>query len=595
MDSKTKVDLVLNPLDYGGVVLKKGKFKLQFDEMLEYFLAIPNDDILYGFRKRAGLPHPGNEPGGWYCNDQSFNPYEWDEIFNVFGQWLSLFGRAYKVTGDQRLIEKARYLLGEWGKAIEEDGYFFYSWDCNAYHYSFEKIESGLVDLYVYGGLQEAADYLKKVTEWAEKNLHRFRNPSLAHRDVFTGGEESIKFVDNEWYTLSEGLYRAYLATGDERYRDFAQIWHYDYYWDGLRADNPDVMTRVHGYSHVNTLGGAAMAYRVSGDKKYLDTLTHGYDLIKKYQWMASGGYAFDEHMADPGGSNYKDVESIGKSFEVPCGTWAIFKAVRHLISLTGEARYGEWAETALYNAIGGALPMKDDSQRRGKTFYYADYRLGGGRKVYYECSFPCCSGTYPQAVTEYHNMIYYLGERGVYITQYIPSILDTCWNQQQIRLEISGNYPETDAFQILVHSAGDYQISLRAPSWIVPGEATVSVNGQPLTDIEIAPNEWIKLSRQWSESDMIEVRFPMHLRSAGISEGHPERAALMYGPVMLAAEGRHSTLQENPEDLKEMEESKEGLTFRSQTKEGTPLCFRPYWTYGERKWYSVYLDFTKE
>ncbi len=38
-----------------------------------------------------------------------------------------------------------------------------------------------------------------------------------------------------------------------------------------------------------------------------------------------------------------------------------------------------------------------------------------------------------------------------------------------------------------------------------------------------------------------------------------------------------------------------EGLTFRSQTKEGTPLCFRPYWTYGEREWYSVYLDFTKE
>ena len=37
MDSKTKVDLVLNPLDYGGVVLKKGKFKLPFDERLEYF------------------------------------------------------------------------------------------------------------------------------------------------------------------------------------------------------------------------------------------------------------------------------------------------------------------------------------------------------------------------------------------------------------------------------------------------------------------------------------------------------------------------------------------------------------------------------
>ena len=594
MDSKTKIGMVLQPMDYGGVILKDGRFKAQFDEMIAYFLAIPNDDILYGFRKRAGLPHPGEEPGGWYCNDQSFNIYEWDEIFNVFGQWLSLFGRAYKITGDERLIEKARYLLDEWGKTIEEDGYFFYSKDCNGYHYSYEKIESGLVDLYVYGGIQEAADYLEKITGWAEKNLHRFRNPALAHRDVFTGGDESIKFVDNEWYTLSEGLYRAYLATGDQRYRDFAQIWHYDYYWDGLREDNPDVMTRVHGYSHVNTLGGAAMAYRVTGEKKYLDTLTHGYDLIKEYQWLASGGYAFDEHMATPEGSNYEDVESIGKSFEVPCGSWAIFKLVRHLISLTGEARYGEWAETALYNAIGGALPMKDDSQRRGKTFYYADYRLGGGRKVYYECSFPCCSGTYPQAVAEYHNMIYYLGEDGVYITQFVPSVLDAKCRQQKIRLEIAGNYPESDTFQVLVQSAGDYQISLRAPGWAIPEEASVAVNGESLGDAGIQPNQWITIRRQWSENDVIEVRFPMHLRSMGISKGHPERAALLYGPVMLAAEGRHFTIQENPDDLREMEKTKNGLTFCSQTKDGEPLCFRPYWSYGEGEWYSLYLDFTK-
>lgn len=594
MDSKTKIDLVLKPVDYSGVILNDSRFKTQFDEMIEYFLAIPNDDILYGFRKRAGLPHPGEEPGGWYSNDQSFNIYEWDEIFNVFGQWLSLFGRAYKITGDERLIEKSRYLLEEWGKTIEEDGYFFYSGDCNGYHYSYEKIESGLVDLYVYGGVQEAADYLEKITGWAEKNLHRFRNPALAQRDVFTGGDASVKFVDNEWYTLSEGLYRAYLATGDQRYRDFAQVWHYDYYWDGLRQDNPNVMTRVHGYSHVNTLGGAAMAYRVTGEKKYLDTLTHGYDLIKEYQWLASGGYAFDEHMATPEGSNYEDVESIGKSFEVPCGSWAIFKLVRHLISLTGEARYGEWAETALYNAIGAALPMKDDSQRRGKTFYYADYRLGGGRKVYYECSFPCCSGTYPQAVAEYHNMIYYIGEDGVYITQFIPSVLEAQCGQQQIRLEIAGNYPESDIFQVLVQSAGDYQISLRAPSWIVPEEVSVTVNGQPLEGAEIQPNQWISIRRQWSENDVVEVRFPMHLRSMGISKGHSERAALLYGPVMLAAEGRHFTLGENPEDLSQMEKTKDGLTFCSQTKEGEPLRFRPYWSYGEREWYSLYLDFTK-
>ena len=55
----------------------------------------------------------------------------------------------------------------------------------------------------------------------------------------------------------------------------------------------------------------------------------------------------------------------------------------------------------------------------------------------------------------------------------------------------------------------------------------------------------------------MIEVRSPMHLRAQVSARGILNRATLMYGPVMLAAEGRHSTLQENPEDLKEMEESK--------------------------------------
>ena len=28
-----------------------------------------------------------------------------------------------------------------------------------------------------------------------------------------------------EWYTLTENLYRAYLVTGNQRYRDFGAVW----------------------------------------------------------------------------------------------------------------------------------------------------------------------------------------------------------------------------------------------------------------------------------------------------------------------------------------------------------------------------------
>ena len=80
-----------------------------------------------------------------------------------------------------------------------------------------------------------------------------------------------------------------------------------------------------------------------------------------------------------------------------------------------------------------------------------------------------------------------------------------------------------------------------------------------------------------------------MHLWTSGITRGHGERAALMYGPVMLAAEGRHTEINEDCNDLKDMEATKSGLTFRSGD-----LIFRPYWTFGEREWYSLYLDYRK-
>ena len=588
--SREKVKLKLNPIDYSAVELTESCFKEQYEGMLEYYLALPNDDILMGFRRRAGLPTPGKNLGGWYENDGSFNVYEWDEIFNPFGQWLSLFGRAFAISGDQRIYEKAAALLEEWGKTIESDGYFFYSWDCNAYHYSYEKIQGGLTDLYIYANMDKAKELCDKITDWAEKNLHRTRYPASELRDNFTGGDPKLKLIDNEWYTLSENLYRMYVASGDERYKNFAKVWHYDYYWDALRYGNPELMNRVHGYSHVNTLGGAAYAYRVYGNEAYLQTLTRGYEILKKYQLMASGGYAFDEHMATPEGSNYEDVENIGKSFEVPCGSWAAFKMVRHLISLTGEARYGDWAETILYNSIGAALQVRDDNHRRGKLFYYADYRIGGGRKVYYEHSYPCCAGTYPQALAEYYNLIYYVDSKTIYLTQYFPSKVKTEVGGKMVELEVFGNYPEDDTFEVRVGYDGTLPVALRVPSWVLDG-AKISVNGEQQS-VEIVPDEWVVLERNWSAGDVIKVTFPMGLRTYPISLKHPERAALMYGPVLLASEGRHWTVCGDIAQPDSIANKTGKLEFKAKNVDGNELLFRPLWTYEEKEWYTVYHDF---
>ena len=103
--------------------------------------------------------------------------------------------------------------------------------------------------------------------------------------------------TSTEWYTLSENLYRAYLATGDTVYRDFAEVWEYHEYWDiyarkaDLFAPRPSGQRNddYHAYSHVNTLGGAGAAYLVKGDPRYLDILVNAYDSLQANQVFATG------------------------------------------------------------------------------------------------------------------------------------------------------------------------------------------------------------------------------------------------------------------------------------------------------------------
>jgi hypothetical protein len=204
----------IETFDYRGARLDDGHPLLMLDEVKEYYLRIPTDDLLKGFRQRAGHPAPGHDLGGWYTSD----------TFHVFGQIVSGLARLYAASGDPACRDKVNALVAEWTKCIAADGYFYALPKPNAPHYIYDKIVGGLVDAYLYCDNREAMKSLSRITEWAEQHLERSRR---------------VGDTSTEWYTLSENLYRAYLATGDPRYRDFAAVWEYSEYWNtyARRAD----------------------------------------------------------------------------------------------------------------------------------------------------------------------------------------------------------------------------------------------------------------------------------------------------------------------------------------------------------------------
>src|SRR5262245_20159963 len=63
--TRAAVTPVLETFDFAGVTLDGGPLRRQLDEVREYYLRIPNDDLLRPFRVRAGRPAPGAVIGGW--------------------------------------------------------------------------------------------------------------------------------------------------------------------------------------------------------------------------------------------------------------------------------------------------------------------------------------------------------------------------------------------------------------------------------------------------------------------------------------------------------------------------------------------------
>src|SRR5204863_755360 len=113
------------------VTLGPSRWKRQVDGARAFYLAVPDQDILHGFRAAAGLPAPGKPLGGWCGKDSNI----------VFGQWLSGMARMSHATGDKALRDKGLGLFTEWAKTIKPDG------DCRIDHYAFDKMVCGLVDL----------------------------------------------------------------------------------------------------------------------------------------------------------------------------------------------------------------------------------------------------------------------------------------------------------------------------------------------------------------------------------------------------------------------------------------------------------------
>jgi DUF1680 family protein len=569
----------LREFRYDEVDFSPGLHQSQLEQTHSVLMSLDEDGLLRPFRMAAQQAAPGLDLGGWYSAPRFLG--------ETFGQWISALSRYFAATRDEASRAKVERLIGLYSKTLEPSGRIF-QLNGNPIYFH-DKLTQGLSDAALFANSAVARDTLAKLMDCS--------GPVLDKKNSWLAAAASQSSSEN--YNFAETYFTAWQRSGDERFFEWARGDLGDGFCDRL-SQGENILGGRHAYSHMNGLCGAAKAYLVLEEEKYLRAAVNGLSFAEQ-QSFATGAYGPGESFVPKKPDfRYPDrppIPNPGESllhehhhFETGCGSYAHFKLTRYLLRITKDARYGDSMERVMYNCALGALPLN----RFGKAFYQSNYHHHARKEYFdgydgqYEDEWPCCSGTLTQLATDYRISTYLHDEHGIFVNLYIPSTLR--WKREDVSVAIkqSGQYPLNDAIVFDVDASRPlrFAMRLRVPQWT--REPVIRVNGKKLSHSTKAG--FASIDREWRRGDRVELHLPRTLELKPVDDQHPDMVALTYGPIVLFAI-TDDTPKVTRSQLLAARQKAPGHEEWITDSAGGPLSFLPWWAITKGRTYFTYFS----
>ncbi len=360
--------------------------------------------------------------------------------------------------------------------------------------------------------------------------------------DVLTNFGPALKPFVAAHTKLIGAFVELYRTVGETRYLDFARYLLGGSERDRLHLKDADIRylfsgkpftsrTELEGQA-VNAMeaaSGATDYFAESGDPPYKRTLdllwndlmTRRITVTGAPAIRSSGDALADPYDVAPGPSTAETQAAIANA------RWNL-----RLLALTGDARYADVLETALYNSISAGL-----SQTGG--FSCGHGVLSPAEKTkspYYESE--TCPPDVLSLFTSIGSYIYATSHDGIYVTLFNDSELN--WHLQNgtaVRLVQRTNYPWDGDVRITLYpvKAAQFAIHLRWPAWAQTFDA--SVNDEKITG-DFQAGTFVTISRNWKAGDVITLSVampPVLLRANQRADELWGKAAVIKGPLVYS------------------------------------------------------------
>ncbi len=352
---------------------------------------------------------------------------------------------------------------------------------------------------------------------------------------------------------IEMSLIELYRTTGDRRYLDLAG---YILNGDPRIVRRPDRVvytfsgipftqrTKLQGHAvrAMYASCGATDYYLETGDPKYWQTLENLWQDMVSSKMYVTGGL----------GSRWEG-ESFGDAYELPnarayaetCAAIGSLMWNWRMLAASGDARYTDILERALYNAINVGMSLDgslycyyNPMEFTGRADPNRHSKDGSVRNPWYDVF--CCPPNIERTLGALPGYFYSTSKDGLYVHLYGSSSLD--WHLEDgvpLKVEQTTDYPWDGRIDLVVSPAkpSDFTLYLRIPGWT--SSARLSVNGESWNGA-MKPGAYFPVRRRWNSGDRVRLEFdmtPQLITSNPRVVENVGRVAVQRGPLIYTLE----------------------------------------------------------
>lgn len=537
------------------VRLKKGTLYEKYQQyMLDWLLAVDDGQMLYNFRKAAGLDTKGAQPmTGWDEDSCKLKGH-------TTGHYLSGLALAYAASGDTRFREKIREMvngLKECQDAFQgKEGIhpgFLSAYDEEQFdlleqytkypeiwapYYTLDKIMAGLEDCYLLAGEEQALEILSPLGDWVYQRLSRLTREK---REKMWS-----MYIAGEFGGMPGTMVQLYQITKKPEHLEAARMFYNEKLYYPME-ENCDTLEDMHANQHIPQVIGAMKLYEATKETEFWDVGRHFWDIVTGGHIYCIGGTGETEMFHRAGTTCSYLTDKAAES----CASYNMLRLTGQIFQYKPEGRLMDYYENTLCNHILASSSHEAD----GGTTYFMPL-CPGGVKEYSTTENTCCHGTGMESRFRYMEHIYAYDDSNVYVNLLIDSRLS---GEEELDLST-----DMEKGRAVIRTGKDMKRNLKihVPFWAQ--EVKVLKNG---TVLEQKPEDGYLNIGPCQAGDKILMEMPVQLR---VEEDKEDSGFvhLACGPYLLAAISPSQEFLELPPldtfqpDRKPFHFTADGLTF---------------------------------